>query len=145
MKNPLTTPRGLTIPAGDMQWTAVRSSGPGGQNVNKVSTRVELRFDLPNTLVLSVAVKARLRRLARGYLDSEGRILVSSQETRSRRQNLELARLRLAELVDRALPEPKRRVKTRPSKGATERRLAGKRHRSERKRSRGGRGLDDEG
>ena len=77
----LATPT-LTIPAAELVWTAVRSSGPGGQNVNRVSTKVELRFDFETCAVLSGPVKARLGRIAAGRLDAEGRIVITSQATR---------------------------------------------------------------
>ena len=122
------------IPGRDLSWTAVRSSGPGGQNVNKVSTKVVLRFDLPGTTALSDAVKARLRGLAR--LDAEGRVIVTSQATRNRVRNVEDARRKLAELIRAALVEPKARRATKPSRAVRARRLRDKRHHSEKKRER---------
>jgi ribosome-associated protein len=138
MSEDLTVTDQLILPGTDLIWTAVRSAGPGGQNVNKVSTRVELRFDLNGCAVLPVAVKDRLRHLARNRMDADGRILLTSQKTRSQEQNLADARLRLAELVLEALVPPKPRRPTRPTKGSKERRLEGKRHRAEIKRGRGG-------
>jgi len=126
----------LTIPADELCWTSVRSSGPGGQNVNKVSSKVELRFDFENSRVLHQETKARLRALARGRLDAEGRILLVSQATRDRQRNLEDARAKLAELVVRACQRPKRRRATRPSLAATEARLREKRHHARRKHDR---------
>src|SRR5690606_35611987 len=102
---------GLVLPEAELDWTAVRSGGPGGQNVNKVATKVELRFDAASSSVLSDAVRARLLRLARGRLDADGRIVITCDETRSQRRNLELARERLAALVGRALVAPKPRRK----------------------------------
>jgi ribosome-associated protein len=134
---------GVVIPSVDLSWTAVRSGGPGGQNVNKVASKVELRFDLPGSGALSPEVKARLRRLAAGRLDADGKILIVSQVTRAQPQNLEDARERLAQLVRAALRPPKRRKPTRPTRASKERRLGEKRKQSDKKRTRRTRGGDD--
>lgn len=126
----------LVIPVRDLSWTAVRASGPGGQNVNKVATKVELRFDVDGTEALPAAVKARVRAAAR--LDAEGRVLVTSQATRNQLRNLVDARDKLAALIAAALVVPKKRRATRPSAGARRRRLEQKRHQSEKKRARRG-------
>ncbi len=126
----------VLLPGSDLQWSAVRSGGPGGQNVNKVSTKVELRFDAPGTTALNEPVRARLLRLAHGRLDAEGRIVVTCDETRSQSRNLELARERLAELVAKALIAPKPRRRTKPSKAARARRVAEKRRAGSKKRER---------
>jgi ribosome-associated protein len=126
----------VTIPGSDLSWSASRSSGPGGQNVNKVATKVTLRFDLRGTEALSRAQKSRLRKLAGRRLDAEGGVLLSAQAERSQRQNLERARDGLRHLILKALPTPKRRVATKPTRAAKRRRLEDKRQRSEKKRSR---------
>jgi len=133
----------LTIPSRELEWTAVRSSGPGGQNVNKVSTKVELRFDFEESEQLTVAVKARLRALAKHRLDAEGRILITSQLTRNQPQNLEDARKRLAELIAKAMVVPKRRRPIRVSKAAKRARVNDKRVHSKKKQSRARKTSDD--
>lgn len=126
----------VLIPAGELSWTAVRSGGPGGQNVNKVSSKIDLRFDLPASTALSAEVKTRLGVLCKNQLDAQGRVIIVSQQTRDREQNLSLAREKLAELVRAAMVKPKARKKTKPSRGATERRLAGKKADSQKKAER---------
>jgi ribosome-associated protein len=126
----------LSIPSRDLSWSAARSSGPGGQNVNKVATKVILRFDLDGTAALTQAQKRRLRKLAGRRLDAEGGILISAQAERSQRQNLERARASLRRLILKALVVPKRRVATKPSKSQKRRRLQDKRRQSEKKKHR---------
>jgi ribosome-associated protein len=127
---------GIVLPAADLEWRAVRSSGPGGQNVNKVASKVELRFDLARTRALPDDVKRRLRALARGRLDAEGRLVVVSQRSRSQERNLDDARERLRRLVEAALTPPKPRAPTRPTSSSRRRRLEDKRRRGDTKRAR---------
>ncbi len=126
----------VVIPETDLSWMAVRSSGPGGQNVNKVSTKVRLRFDLPGCRVLSDAVKQRLYRLARKRLDGDGFLVISSQRTRTLLLNLADARAKLAKLIAEALPEPTPRHATKPTRAARRRRVNDKRVQADKKRAR---------
>ncbi len=131
------------MPQRELVWSAVRASGPGGQNVNKVSSKVELRFDFEASAALTPSVKSRLRTLAAHRLDAEGRILIVNQETRNQPQNLEHARRSLAELIVKALVVPKTRRATRPSKAAKRRRVNNKRQQAAKKQSRAHKTFDD--
>jgi ribosome-associated protein len=132
------------VPGEAISWRAVRSSGPGGQNVNKVASKVELRVRLQDVEGLDDAARARLATLAAPRTDSRGRLLVTSQRSRDQSRNLEDARDKVRRLVARALVTPKRRRPTRPSAAAVEQRLREKRLRAARKRERRP-GGDDEG
>lgn len=134
----------VMIPARDLAWSASRASGPGGQNVNKVATKVTLRFDLRATEALNGAQKARLRKLAGSRIDALGALVLSSQAERSQRQNLERARDRLRKLVEKALIPPRRRVATKPSRASKRRRMDAKRRRGEQKKTRGKVRLSDD-
>ncbi|PRQ05637.1 alternative ribosome rescue aminoacyl-tRNA hydrolase ArfB [Enhygromyxa salina] len=132
----LTVTRNVTIPARELSWTAVASGGPGGQNVNKVATKVLLRWGLASSSVLPEWARERLTSLAGRRLDSDGNLLISASSARSQDRNLELARERLAGLVRTALDRPKARRPTRPSKAAKRRRLDDKRRVSQKKAGR---------
>jgi ribosome-associated protein len=134
---PLTVTDQIEIADWEITEQFVRSSGPGGQNVNKVSTAVELRFEAERSPNLPAPVKTRLRRLAGRRWTKEGAIVIQVEETRSQARNREIARERLAELVQKALVVPKRRVKTKPTKGSVERRIKAKKERGEVKKLRG--------
>jgi ribosome-associated protein len=138
VSEPLYVTPAVTIPARELSWSAARASGPGGQNVNKVASKVELRFDLSASTALDPATKARLRALAGARLDADGRLIVVSQQTRDQGRNLEDAREKLRVLILHALERPKVRRPTRPSRGATVRRLDDKRRQGDKKRARHG-------
>ena len=115
----------------------VRSSGPGGQHVNKTSSAVELRFEAARSPALEPSVKNRLKRIAGRRWTKDGAIVIFVEETRHQTRNREIARERLKAMVEKALVKPKRRIKTKPTKGSVERRIKAKKERGEVKRLRG--------
>ena len=137
MAEPIVVASGVVVPAAALSLHTSRSSGPGGQNVNKVASKVELRVDLDRVVGLAEEARTRLRSLAEGRLDSEGRLLVVSQRTRDQHRNLEDAREKVRALVHRALLRPRPRRPTRVTAAAEARRLAEKKRRATHKRGRG--------
>lgn len=134
---PLQVSENVEIADWELTEQFVRSSGPGGQNVNKVSSAVELRFEAERSPSLEPAVKGRLKRLAGRRWTKEGAIVLFCDETRSQVRNRELARERLVELIRQALVAPKRRRKTKPTYGSVQRRLKAKKVRGDVKAMRG--------
>jgi ribosome-associated protein len=127
---------GIAINENDLTFDFIRSSGPGGQNVNKVATGVQLRYDLTAAETLPEEVKRRLHSIARKRITDEGILIIEAKRYRSQEQNRADAIARLAALVFQATERPKPRKKTQPSMAARQRRLESKRQQSEKKRMR---------
>jgi ribosome-associated protein len=134
---------GLAIPAAELRETASRAGGPGGQRVNKASTRVSLHWSVARSAALTEAQRARLTLRLAGRLTRDGELAVHASDERSRARNRALARERLAALVRGALAVRRPRRPTKPTSGSRERRLASKHLRAARKRERGAPGRDE--
>lgn len=139
----LTINSGVVIPDEDLSESFIRSSGPGGQHVNKTATAVQLRYDSNRADFLSVAAKARLRRLAGSRMNADGVLLLEASSYRSQERNRQEARQRLAALLRRALEKPKSRQRTRPTAASVRNRLEEKKRRSALKQQRRNRAREE--
>jgi ribosome-associated protein len=143
MDDDLTIKEGIAIPASELWFTASRSGGPGGQHVNKTSSRVTLHWHIGNSTALTSPEKVRVMTRLAGRISGDGVLQVDVDTERSQHRNLEIARERLAALVREALSTPKKRIPTRVSRQARQRRLDEKSHRSTTKKLRSKPGEND--
>ncbi len=127
---------GVAIPRVELEYRATRAGGPGGQHVNTSSTRIELLWNLSASIAVTDEQRERLRTRLGSRLDAEGRVRVVASDRRSQAQNKQAAEERLVALVAHALHIPKKRKPTKPTRGATERRLSSKKRQSDKKRDR---------
>jgi ribosome-associated protein len=136
MTDPILVAPSVRVPAAAIRARAVRASGPGGQNVNKVATKIELRIDPAHIEGLDDDARGRLLALARHRLDADGQLVVTSQATRNQARNLEDARAKVERLLRAALEPPRPRKRTRPPGRVAEQRLEDKKRRATLKRLR---------
>ncbi|MBL4770072.1 MAG: aminoacyl-tRNA hydrolase [Planctomycetes bacterium] len=141
--DPLPIQGKLILPLDELELRFSRSGGPGGQNVNKVETKVELRFCIPTSAVLSDAQKELLQERLQARLTKDGFLIIASSENRERARNMEAARARMSNILRDALKVQRKRKPTKPTRGSQRRRLEGKKQRSQIKRNRGKGGLTD--
>ncbi len=132
----ITITRSLSLDEKEVQFFFVRASGPGGQNVNKVATAVQLRFDVGNSPSLPDDVRTRLIQIAGRRITQDGILIIEARQYRTQERNREDAVARLVALIQRALERPKPRKKTKPSRAAKERRIESKKQRSKVKQAR---------
>ncbi|MDP2875195.1 MAG: alternative ribosome rescue aminoacyl-tRNA hydrolase ArfB [Holophaga sp.] len=142
MPDPIQISNGVVVPAEALTVKAVRSGGPGGQNVNKVSSKIELRIQLEAITGITPEALERLRHAVRNRLDGDGRWMIISEKTRDQSKNLEDARAKAIHIIAEALVPPTPRHATRPTRGSKTRRLEAKRQIGDKKRQRGGKDFD---